>query len=85
MVNCFFHLVNFGCQLVLLPTRDFIVAVTALSQRNLEILLSFLKFFLILIQFCRKLFKEVDDCSGDLLHFEIILFQVQYRVRDQRL
>lgn len=76
MMNSFLHLVDLGSQVVLLPTSDVVVMVTALSKRNLEILFCFLEFLFVGIELCRVLFEEINDCGRDLLHTVIVLLQI---------
>lgn len=60
------------------------MVVATLSQRHLKVLFCLLEPFLVFVQTSSERFEKVDNRLCDLLHPEIVLFQEEDRVCDQR-
>jgi len=77
VVNGFFHLVNLGSKLILLSTCDFVMMVTTLSKRDLEILFGFFKLLFVLIKLSGKLLEKGYYRLRYFLHLKVVLFKIE--------
>lgn len=83
-MDSFLHLVNFSSKIILLSHSDLVMVVPTLCQRHLKVLFCLLELLFVFVQTGSERFEKVDNRLCDLLHPEIVLFQVEDRVCDQR-
>ena len=62
---------------------ELIMVITTLGQRHLEINLCLLELLLISVQFGSVIFEELNDSVANLLHFVVVLIQIQRGVSDE--
>lgn len=83
MVNGLGHFSHYLLQLRLLLISHLFVVISAFGQSYLEVNLSCLQAFLVLVKFSSELLVEFDDIVTDLTHFVFGILHILYTISDQ--
>ena len=75
-MDSFFHFIHFLRKFIFLASCDFVMMVTTICQRYLEIQFGFFKSFFVGVKFGGKSFEETYTWLCYFLHFVVILFHI---------